>query len=120
MSSFARSALLWVAAVAVKGRDELAAVGLDGPSRQPKEHQISGQRRTLDMNYQHNPPDTGWPFHGRPKRSFRRALLFLSSGWMVGKQELIRPAMAESCFLICQEARHRALISAELGADQNP
>jgi hypothetical protein len=50
MSSFARSALLWLAAAAVKGQDELAAVGLDGPSRQPKEHQISGQRRTLDMN----------------------------------------------------------------------
>jgi hypothetical protein len=29
MSSFARSALLWLAAVAVKAQDELAALGLD-------------------------------------------------------------------------------------------
>jgi len=30
MFSFARSALLWLAAAAVKAQDELAALGLDG------------------------------------------------------------------------------------------
>jgi hypothetical protein len=36
MSSFARSALLWLAAVAVKAHDELAALGLDRLASQKK------------------------------------------------------------------------------------
>jgi hypothetical protein len=43
MSSFARSAMLWLAAVPVKAQDELAALGLDGSPRQPKEQPLSGQ-----------------------------------------------------------------------------
>ena len=37
MFSFARRALLWLAATAVKAHDELAALGLDGGPQQPKE-----------------------------------------------------------------------------------
>jgi hypothetical protein len=36
MFSFARSALLWLAAAAVKAQDELAALGLDRRRSQPK------------------------------------------------------------------------------------
>jgi hypothetical protein len=50
MSSFARSALLWLAAAAVKARDKLAALGLDHRRSQPKDHPLSGQRKTSDMN----------------------------------------------------------------------
>ena len=50
MSSFARSALLWLAAAAVKARDKLAALGLDGRRSQPKDYPLSGQRKTSDMN----------------------------------------------------------------------
>jgi hypothetical protein len=50
MSSFARSTSLWLAAAAGKAQDELAALGPDGPPRQPKEQPLSGQRKTSDMN----------------------------------------------------------------------
>jgi len=36
MSSFARSALIWLAAAAVKAPDKLAALGLDPPPQQAK------------------------------------------------------------------------------------
>jgi hypothetical protein len=49
MFSFARSALLWLAATAVKAQDELAALGLDGSLASQKKH-LSGQRKTSDMN----------------------------------------------------------------------
>jgi hypothetical protein len=45
MSSFARSALLWLAAAAVKAQDELAALGLD--------------RRLASQN------NTGYPSEGK-------------------------------------------------------
>jgi hypothetical protein len=50
MSSFARSALLWLATAAVKAQDELAALSLDGRRSQPKDYPRSGQRKTSDMN----------------------------------------------------------------------
>jgi len=49
MFSFARSALLWLAAAAVKAQDELAALGLDGRLAS-QTYPISGQRKTSDMN----------------------------------------------------------------------
>jgi hypothetical protein len=36
MFSFARNALLWLAAAAVKAQDELAALGLDDHRSQPR------------------------------------------------------------------------------------
>jgi hypothetical protein len=50
MFSFARSVLIWLAEAAVKAQDELAALGLDSGLSQPKEHPISGRRKTSDMN----------------------------------------------------------------------
>ena len=50
MSSFARSALLWLAAAAVKAQDELAALGLDRRRSQPNDYPLSGQRKTSDLN----------------------------------------------------------------------
>jgi hypothetical protein len=50
MFSFARSALLWLAAAAVKAQDELAALGLDRRLASHTNHLISGQRKTSDMN----------------------------------------------------------------------
>jgi len=50
MFSFARSALLWLAAAAVKAQDKLAGLGLDRRRSQPKDHPLSGQRKTSDMN----------------------------------------------------------------------
>jgi hypothetical protein len=50
MSSFARSALLWLAVAAVKAQDELAALGLDRRRNKRKDYPQSGQRKTLDMN----------------------------------------------------------------------
>ena len=49
MFSFARNALLWLAAAAVKAQDKLAALGLDRRRSQPKDYPLSGQRKT-DMN----------------------------------------------------------------------
>jgi hypothetical protein len=49
MFSFARTALLWLAATAVKAQDELAALGLDGSLASQKKH-LSVQRKTSDMN----------------------------------------------------------------------
>ena len=50
MFSFARSALLWLAAAAVKARDKLAALGLDRRRSKPKDYPLSGQRKPSDMN----------------------------------------------------------------------
>jgi hypothetical protein len=50
MSSFARSALLWLAAAAVKAQDELAALGLDRRRSQPNDYLLSGHRKTSGMN----------------------------------------------------------------------
>ena len=60
MFSFARNALLWLAAAAVKVQDGLATLGLDGPPRQP----LSEQRKTSDMNLL----NLDLPSHGRPMR----------------------------------------------------
>jgi hypothetical protein len=49
MFSFARRALLWLAAATVKAQDELAALGLTAASPATN-HPISGQRKTPDMN----------------------------------------------------------------------
>lgn len=46
MFSFARTALLWLAAAAVKAQDELAALGLDCRRSQPNDYLLSGQRKT--------------------------------------------------------------------------
>jgi hypothetical protein len=48
MFSFARRALLRLAAAAVKAPDELAALGLDGRLASHKKH-LSLQRKTLEM-----------------------------------------------------------------------
>jgi hypothetical protein len=48
--SFARKALLWLAAAAVKAQDELAALGLDCRRGQPKIRPLSGQRKKSNMN----------------------------------------------------------------------
>jgi hypothetical protein len=40
MFSFARSALLWLAAAAVKAQDKLAALGLDRRRSQPNDYPI--------------------------------------------------------------------------------
>ena len=50
MFSFARIASLWLAAAAIKAQDELAALGLDSRRSQPKDHPLSGRRKTSDMN----------------------------------------------------------------------
>jgi hypothetical protein len=50
MFSFARNALLRLAAPAVKAQDELAALGLDRRRSQPRDYPLSGQRKTSDMN----------------------------------------------------------------------
>jgi hypothetical protein len=50
MFSFARIALLWLAAAAIKAQDELAALGLDSRRSQPKNHPLSGERKTSDMD----------------------------------------------------------------------
>jgi hypothetical protein len=49
MFSFARKALLWLAAAAVKAQDELAALGLDGRLASHKSPAIR-TRKTSDMN----------------------------------------------------------------------
>jgi hypothetical protein len=49
MFSFARRALLWLAAATVKAQDKLAALGLDGRLASQKSPEI-GQRKTSDMN----------------------------------------------------------------------
>jgi hypothetical protein len=49
MFSFARRVLLCLAKAAVKAQDELAALGLDAASP-AKNHPISGQRKTSNMN----------------------------------------------------------------------
>jgi hypothetical protein len=49
MFSFARSALLSLAAAAVKAQDELAALGLDRRLAS-QTNRISGRRKTSDMN----------------------------------------------------------------------
>jgi len=46
MFSFARSALLWLAAAAVKAQDELAALGLDGSLASQQKH-LSVQRKNI-------------------------------------------------------------------------
>jgi len=46
MFSFARTALLWLAATAVKAQDELAALGLDGSFASQKKH-LSVQRKNI-------------------------------------------------------------------------
>ena len=70
MSSFARSALLWLATAAVKAQDELAALSLDGRRSQPKDYPRSGQRKTSDMNLPKlKLLDSDRPSHGRPMRS---------------------------------------------------
>jgi hypothetical protein len=46
MSSFARSALLWLAAAAVKAQDELAALGPDGSLASQQKH-LSVQRKNI-------------------------------------------------------------------------
>jgi hypothetical protein len=46
MFSFARKALLWLAAAAVKAQDELAALGLDNRLAS-QNHPISGQRKNI-------------------------------------------------------------------------
>jgi hypothetical protein len=43
MFPFARKVLLWLAAAAVKAQDELAALGLDCPPRQPKNTRYPGK-----------------------------------------------------------------------------
>jgi hypothetical protein len=43
MFSFARSALLWLAAAAVKAQDELAALGLDGRLASQKNTRYPGK-----------------------------------------------------------------------------
>jgi hypothetical protein len=45
MSSFARSALLWLAAAAVKAQDELAALGLDSrlASQERPDYPVEGK-----------------------------------------------------------------------------
>ena len=44
MFSFARKALLWLAAVAVKAQDELAALGLDGHLASQKSPDIRAKK----------------------------------------------------------------------------
>ena len=43
MFSFARNALLWLAAAAVKAQDELAALGLDGRLASQKSNRYPGK-----------------------------------------------------------------------------
>ena len=51
MFSFARTALLWLAAAAVKAPDELAALGLDSGPRRPGLPTIRA-KENIDMNLQ--------------------------------------------------------------------
>jgi hypothetical protein len=46
MFSFARKALLWLAAADVKAQDELAALGLDNRFASQERPDLSGRRKT--------------------------------------------------------------------------
>jgi len=50
MFSFARRALVWLAAATVKAQDKLAALGLDGRLASHKSPDIRAKEKTLDMN----------------------------------------------------------------------
>lgn len=66
MFSFARKALLWLAAAAVKAQDELAALGLD---RRLASHALPNIRAKENIRYELAPTtitlDIDRPSHGR-------------------------------------------------------
>ena len=74
MFSFARRAMLCLAAAAVKAQDELAALGLDGGLASHKSPDI---RAKENIRYELTQPqkclDTDRPSHGRPWHSLSRS-----------------------------------------------
>jgi hypothetical protein len=67
MFSFARSALLWLAAAAVKAQDELAALGLDGRLASQKNHLSRAKENSrYELAQPHISLDRDRPSHGRP------------------------------------------------------